>query len=117
MTPSLTSSATAAAGSYVFEALVSAPDDTSNSFFLNVDAVPTDEMIWDFEAADGFEKRVSSWRGSGDATSPEFAPKTFKLEPGEHKVILIGREPGTLLKSITIRPAPPAAPAAAPTTP
>ena len=97
------------AGSYVFEALVSAPDDTSNSVFVNVDTVPNDEMIWDFEAADGFQKRVSSWRGTGDATTPEFAPKTFKLEPGAHKVILAGREPGTLLKSLTIRPAPPAA--------
>ena len=69
------------AGNYVFEALVTAPDDNSNSFFLNVDAMPTDEMIWDFE------------------------------------IILVGREPGTLLKSVTIRLAPPAAPAAAPTTP
>ena len=95
------------AGNYVIEALANAPDDNANSFFLNIDTAPTDEMIWDFDVADGFEKHMANWRGSGDAGNPEFAPKIFKLEPGDHKVILVGREPGTLLKSLTIRPAAP----------
>ncbi len=105
------------AGNYVIEALAHAPDDNANSFFLNLDTMPTDEMIWDFEVADGFEKHLASWRGSGDASTPEFAPKIFKLEPGDHKVFIVGREPGTLLKYITVRPAPPATATSAPAIP
>lgn len=107
------------AGNYIIEGMANGPDDSSNSFFVNVDAAPDAEMIWDIESADGFDKHVVSWRGSGDATTPEFAPKIFKLEAGDHKVILVGREPGTLLKSLTLRLAPvtPAAPATTPTTP
>ena len=93
------------AGNFVIEALAHGPDDSSNSYFVNMDAAPADDMIWDVEVADGFEKHLMTWRGSGDATSPEFAPKVFKLAAGKHQIILVGREPGTELKSITIRPA------------
>src|ERR1051325_45318 len=38
----------AEAGSYIFKAVVDAPGEDQNSFFVNVDASPTDpEMIWD----------------------------------------------------------------------
>ena len=95
------------AGDYVIEALVSAPDESSNSFFLNLDAQPTDpDMIWDIEVTSGFEQRTVSLRGNGDSASNEFAPKRFKLTPGAHQLIIIGREPGALLKSLSIRPAP-----------
>jgi len=95
------------AGSYVFEALVNAADDNSNSFLANVDDQPTDpDMIWDVDVTMGFEKRVLSWRGTGDASSEQFAPKRFTLTAGTHKLILNGREPDTQLKSLTIRPAP-----------
>jgi hypothetical protein len=93
------------AGSFVIEAVAHGPDDNSNSYFVNMDAMPADDMIWDVEVTDGFEKHLLNWRGSGDATSDEFSPKVFKLEPGKHQLILVGREPGTELKSITIRPA------------
>ncbi len=100
------------AGSYVFEALVNAPNENSNSFFANVDDQPVDpDMTWDVDVTMGFEKRVLSWRGTGDAGSDQFAPKRFTLTAGTHKLILNGREPGTQLKSVTIRPAPPQAPA------
>lgn len=103
------------AGDFVIEALVNAPDESSNSFFLNIDAQPEDpDMIWDVELTTGFEKRVVDWRGDGsDSSSDEFAPKSFKLAPGAHKLIIVGREPGTLLKSLTLRTAPPP-PSAAP---
>ena len=95
------------AGNYVIEALVNAPDESSNSFFLNLDAQPTDpDMIWDIEVTSGFEQRTVSWRGNGDSASNEFAPKRFKLTPGAHQLIIIGREPGALLKSLSIRRAP-----------
>ena len=93
------------AGNFVIEAEAHGPDDSSNSYFVNMDAMPADDMIWDVEVADGFEKHLMTWRGTGDATTPEFAPKVFKLSLGKHQLILVGREPGTELKSITIRPA------------
>ena len=100
------------AGNYQIETLVSAPDESSNSFFVNIDAPPVDpDMIWDIPLTTGFEKRVISWRGNGDSSTDQFTPKSFKLEPGAHTLVIIGREPGTLLESLTIRPAPPEKPA------
>lgn len=95
-------------GNYLIEALVNAPGEDANSFYLNVDAQPEDpDMIWDIDVTSGFEKRTVSWRGNGDTDSDQFVPKKFKLTPGAHNLIIIGREPGTLLKSLSIRPAPP----------
>jgi len=95
----------ATAGDYLVAGVVSAPDEDSNSFYLNIDAEPTDPlMIWDLEVTSGFEERIGNWRGSGDSGSGEFSPKVFKLTAGEHKLIVGGREPASL-KSITIRPA------------
>jgi hypothetical protein len=98
----------ATAGNYVFETLVNAPADNSNSFFANVDAPPEDpDMIWDIDITMGYEKRLLSWRGNGDSATAQFAPKRFTLTPGAHKLILVGREPDVLLKSVSVRPAPP----------
>jgi hypothetical protein len=101
------------AGDYVVETLVNADDESTNSFFVNVDAPPEADMIWDIEVTTGFEKRVIAWRGDGDSATDQFSPKRFKLDPGAHTLVLVGREPGTLLKSVNIRPAPSAAPAPA----
>jgi hypothetical protein len=95
------------AGNYVIETLVNAPDESSNSFYLNIDATPTDpDMIWDIEVTSGFAKRTVGWRGSGSDSSDEFAPKHFKLAPGAHTLVIVGREPGVQLKSVSLRPAP-----------
>jgi hypothetical protein len=100
------------AGNYVIETLVNAPDESSNSFFVNIDAMPTDpDMIWDIEVTTGFEKRLVNWRGNGDPNTDQFTPKSFKLEPGAHTLILVGREPDVRLKSASILPAPPEKPA------
>jgi hypothetical protein len=100
------------AGNYLIESVVNAPDDSANSFFVNIDAPPTDpDMIWDIEVTSGFEKRLVNWRGDGDASNGQFVPKTFKLGPGAHTLILVGREPDVRLKSVTIFPAPPEKPA------
>jgi hypothetical protein len=93
------------AGSYLIHAVANAPDEESNSFFLNIDAQPEDPlMIWDIEVTKGFEDRVVCWRGNGDSAAPDFVPKRFNLTAGEHKLIIVGREPA-LLKSVSIRPA------------
>ena len=100
------------AGDYQIESVVNAPDDNANSFFVNIDAQPTDpDMVWDIEPTSGFEKRLVNWRGDGDANNGQFVPKTFKLGAGDHTLILVGREPDVRLKSVTIFPAPPEKPA------
>ena len=100
------------AGDYQNETEVNAPDEASNSFFVNVDATPTDpDMIWDIDVTTGFEKRLVNWRGNGDPNTDEFTPKRFKLEAGAHTLVLVGREPDVRLKSVTILPAPPEKPA------
>jgi thiol-disulfide isomerase/thioredoxin/uncharacterized cupredoxin-like copper-binding protein len=97
------------AGDYLIHAVVDAPGEDANSFFVNVDAPPEDPlMIWDMDVTNGFQERIVSWRGNGDANYDEFSPKVFKLTAGEHKLIIVGREPATLLKSVSIRPVSPA---------
>lgn len=93
------------AGNYVLQALVNAPGEDSNSFYVNVDAPPEDPaMIWDIDVTSGFEGRTVSWRGNGTPESDEIVPKRFNLSAGAHKLIIVGREPAEL-KSISIRPA------------
>jgi hypothetical protein len=93
------------AGNYVVQALVDAPAEDSNSFYVNVDVPPKDPaMIWDIDVTSGFEERTVSWRGKGTAESDEIVPKRFNLSTGTHKLIIVGREPAEL-KSISIRPA------------
>ena len=81
-------------GEYVIHAVVNAPGEDSNSFFLNIDAQPEDPLtIWDVDPTNGFEERVVSWRGDGAADSDQFSPKRFKLTAGKHQLFLQGREP------------------------
>ena len=92
------------AGNYVVQAVVNAPGEDSNSFYVNVDAQPEDPaMIWDIDVTSGFEERTVGWRGKGTAESDEIVPKRFNLSAGAHKLIFMGREPAQL-KSILIRP-------------
>jgi hypothetical protein len=94
------------AGEYKIYAVVKAPDDDNNSFYVNVDAEPKEDplMIWDIELTSEFVERVVNWRGNGEAGSDQFDPKIFKLTEGAHKLYLVGREPAQL-KSVSIRPA------------
>jgi hypothetical protein len=94
------------AGDHVIHAVVKAPAEESNSFYLNIDAPPEDpDMIWDIEVTTNFTERVVSWRGSGTDSSDEFVPKHFNLAAGKHKLFIYGREPEVQLKTISIRPA------------
>jgi hypothetical protein len=91
------------AGNYVLQALVNAPGEDSNSFYVNMDAPPEDPaMIWDIDMTSGFEERTVSWRGNGTPESDEIVPKRFKLTAGAHKLIIVGREPAEL-KRITVQ--------------
>ena len=93
------------AGNYVIHAVVIAPSEDSNSFYLNIDGSPEDPtMIWDISVTNEFAERVVSWRGDGSDTDDQFVPKRFNLAPGPHKLIIHGREPDVKLKTISIRP-------------
>jgi len=90
-------------GDYLVSALVNAPDTASNSFYVNIDAEPTDPtMIWDIPVTSGLTNRTVAWRGNGTSDMPQFVPKTFTLTAGSHQLIIRGREPGTQLGTITI---------------
>lgn len=103
---------TSAAGSYVVTALVNAPGLNNNSFYVNIDAQPTEPtMIWDIPVTQGFANRTVSWRGNGgtDASSPsgldaQYAPAIFNLTAGTHQLIVRGREGNAQLGTITITP-------------
>jgi len=94
-----------ATGDYLVSALVNAPDDGANSFYLNIDAEPTDStMIWDIPITSGLTEQTVSWRGNGTHKVNQFAPKVFNLSAGTHQLIVRGREANCQLGQITISP-------------
>ena len=97
-------------GNYLVSALVNAPTETINSFYVNIDAEPTDPvMIWDIPVGPGLVSRTVSWRGNGteDPASAQYSPKVFTLSAGTHQLIIRGREANTTLGTISIQAAPP----------
>ncbi len=95
-----------ATGDYVVSANINAPNDGANSFYVNIDAEPTDPtMIWDCALSSDFTNETVCWRGNGTPDQSQFAPKVFNLAQGTHQLIVRGREANTLLAAITISPA------------
>jgi hypothetical protein len=89
-------------GNYVISAQVKAPDTNSNSFYVNVDAQPTDPtMIWNLAVSSALTNETVSWQGISDSV-----PKVFFLAAGSHQVIVRGREANAQLGNITFLPAP-----------
>jgi len=98
------------AGHYLVSAMVRASSDAQNSFYVNMDAEPTDPlMIWDIPVAASQTSRIVSWRGngSGDPAAAQYIPKVFRLSEGTHQLVIRGREANTGLGTITIAAAPP----------
>ena len=91
-------------GNYVIQAMVNAPSDPANSFYVNIDAQPVDPtMCWDiFPFTTNFQQRIVSWRGNGSDTNNQFVPKIFPLAVGTHQIIWAGREANTELQSFSI---------------
>ena len=92
------------AGNYVIQASVDATSLSANSFYVNIDAQPQDpSMIWDINpVTSDFEQRLVSWRGNGAAEADQFVPEIFNLTAGMHQLIIVGREPGAQLQSLSI---------------
>lgn len=93
------------AGDYVVKAAVNAPDANTDSFFINIDAEPSDPvMIWDvIPSTSGIEERVASWRGNGTFDAPQFSPKAFTLSVGVHTLTIRGREANTIIDRLAIQ--------------
>jgi len=92
-------------GTYVVKGLVSAGQEGWNSFFIAIDAEPTNPAsVWHIPVTSGFEWRTASWQGAGAWNNSEFVPKYFNLTNGEHTLNIRGREANTLLDKITIEP-------------
>ena len=97
---------------FAVEALVDAPNTAANSFYVNIDAPPTDPTnIWDLTLTTGFTNEIVTWRGNGTNDQMSIYPQqNFPLNAGLHQLIIEGREAGTELGPITIvqlQPAPP----------
>lgn len=88
-----------AAGDYLLSALVNCPDDSSNSFFVNIDSEPTTSMAWSVPVTSGFELRIATW-------APSTTPKAWTLSAGTHQLIIRGREANAFLEHITLGTAP-----------
>jgi hypothetical protein len=57
------------AGNYVVSAMVLAPNEAQNSFYVNIDAEPTDPLtIWDIPIGPAMSGHTVSWRGNGNLT-------------------------------------------------
>jgi hypothetical protein len=100
----------ARAGRYLVAALASGPTEAQNSFYVNIDAEPTDPvMIWDVPVSATLTRHLVSWRGNGNGSpgSSQYNPKVFDLSAGAHQLIIRGREGNARLSSLSIVAAPP----------
>jgi hypothetical protein len=89
-------------GNYVVTADVKAPNSSANSFFVNIDAEPTDPMmIWNLPVSTLITNQTVTWQGISDSV-----PNVFFLSAGTHQLIVRGREANAQLGTITITPAP-----------
>lgn len=102
----------ASAGEYGLVVNLNAPNESSNSLYVNLDAEPVDPtMIWDIPVTSGFQQRLASWRGNGTSSQSQFVPVYFNLGPGPHQLIIRGRESGVQVGQISLvqRPSAPVA--------
>ena len=92
------------AGSYIIQVLVNnAPTGANNSFYVNVDAQPTDRvMIWDIPITSGFF--VQHGIGGGTARMGYRFIRARRLQPldGNALTIIRGRESNVQLQSLAI---------------
>jgi hypothetical protein len=98
------------AGNYVIQAIVNAPNQASNSLFVNIDSQPQDPfMVWHIPVTSGLETRTVSWQGNGTWDNPQIVPAVFTLTQGTHQLIVRGREANTQFQrfSIVRLPSPP----------
>jgi len=91
-------------GSFVVQALVIAPSEDENSFFVNLDAEPSTLMIWDIPPDRALTWRAATWRGTGSYEDIPTTPQVFHLLAGPHTLVLRGREPNCRLARLCLLP-------------
>jgi hypothetical protein len=88
------------AGDYFIVAKVNAPSQANNSYYINIDGDPTGEtMAWFMNTTGGFENRFVSWGGVDTGGNPV---KLFTLTPGQHTLVIKGREDGVYLDKLIV---------------
>ena len=93
----------ASAGDYIVLGEVQAPDEASNSFYVNVDGEPIHPgMLWDIPACTNFCTKYVGWRGNGTPEKSQYPTNFFKLTSGVHQLVIRGNEPNTTLKKLSI---------------
>jgi hypothetical protein len=105
--PGTYSFSVASAGSYTLTGNVIAPNESANSFFIDIDSDPTNSTprIWDVEPLTStYAARVVSWRGNGTYANDQYQPKVWSLTAGSHTLYIRARESGTLINQITVSP-------------
>jgi len=81
------------AGKYIIKATVKSTSGGANSFFINIDAEPTKNMVWSTKVAKDF---VDQEVIIGDNSKAE----EYDLTVGSHQLILRGREEKTMIDKI-----------------
>ncbi len=95
----------AQSGSYTLTGNVIAPDDSSNSFFIDIDSDPAGSTarIWDIlPYTSTYAPRAVSWRGSGTYDADQYNPKSWTLTAGSHTLYIRARETGTQINQMTV---------------
>lgn len=95
---------TSATGQYTVSADVICTSGASKAFWVSIDEEAVDPtMIWDnYPYSTNWVTRQVSWRGNGNSTNDQFAPKVFDLSAGVHQLIIVGRDANVQLGRITI---------------
>lgn len=95
-----------APGPYRLMAVVDAPAEDANSFYVNIDSEPPDPgTLWEIPVTNGFATHRVCTQESGKGL-----PKIFQLPAGNHRLIIRGRNANTRLAHLSLvqaRPAPP----------
>jgi hypothetical protein len=89
-----------AATNYCITAAVTAPSDSANSFFVNIDAEPVSpDNIWTIPVYAGVTNRLVTW-----GTNTE--PQAWSLNAGTHQLVIRGRAANTKAGAFRITPPP-----------
>lgn len=89
-------------GNYTLVGNVSAVEEGTNSFYIDLDNVPgNDNFTWDIPITNGYAFRTVSQRGAlGNYSWSQFNPKIWNLNLGVHTLYIYEREVGTSIQSL-----------------